>query len=52
MMLSALYSSANSNEVNKTQELDKDRFYKVILNGPSAPSGRVPKLKVTFSVPK
>lgn len=52
MMLNALYSSANSNQVSKTQELDKDRFYKVILNGPAATGGRVPKLKVTFSIPK
>ena len=46
------YSYMMLNALSKTQELDKDRFYKVILNGPAATGGRVPKLKVTFSIPK
>ena len=65
MMMSSLLSSMNQTTYSTTQELDKDRFYRAILNGPAAtatnPSScllllpgakRVPTFRVTFSVPK
>ena len=58
-MMSALMSQMNQTTYSTTQELDKDRFYRAILNGPAAQSkdpntgaSRVPTLVVTFSVPK
>ena len=65
MMMSSLLSQMNQTTYSTTQELDKDRFYRAILNGPAAtatnPSScllllpgakRVPTFRVTFSVPK
>ena len=49
-MLNALYSSSNTTTTT-SQELDKDRFYKAILNGPDAASERKPTFKVTYSFP-
>ena len=50
-MLNALYSSSNTTTTT-SQELDKDRFYKAILNGPDTASDRKPIFKVTYSFPK
>ena len=50
-MLNALYSSSNTTTTT-SQELDKDRFYKAILNGPDTASDRKPTFKVTYSFPK
>ena len=50
----AAYASASSNSGSSTSssiELDTDRFYGAILNGPGA-SGEKPQLKITFSAPK
>ena len=52
MMLANYYDSANSNQVQTTQELDKDRYYRAALIGPAASGARLPKLKVTYSVPR
>ncbi|MBO7544943.1 MAG: hypothetical protein J6T02_05195 [Bacteroidales bacterium] len=49
-MLNALYSSSNTTTTT-SQELDKDRYYKAILNGPDSPSERKPTFKVTYSFP-
>ena len=49
MMMAQMYSSSSSTE-STSEELDKDRYYYGYLNGPGA-TGRVPKLKLTFSVP-
>ena len=49
MLLSSLYSSSSST-TSTTSTLDKDRYYKGILNGPSAE--RHPYLRVTYSLPK
>ena len=58
-MMSALMNQMNQTTYSTTQELDKDRFYRAVLNGPEAKSkdphtgaDRVPTLVVTFSVPK
>ena len=59
MMMSSLLSSMNQTTYSTTQELDKDRFYRAILNGPAAKTvnsatgaRRVPTFRVTFSIPK
>ena len=64
-MMQSLLSSMSQTTYSTTQELDKDRYYRAILNGPAAtatnPSSslilrpgtpRVPTFRVTFSVPK
>ena len=48
-LLNAMYASSG-NTTSTTQTLDKDRYYKGILNGPGAE--RHPHLKVTYSLPK
>ena len=65
MMMSSLLNQMNQTTYSTTQELDKDRYYRAILNGPAAtatnPSScplllpgakRIPTFRVTFSVPK
>ena len=59
MMMSSMYSSMYSNQVSTTQELDKDRFYKIHLYGPANDEDTVeienrlaPKLKVTYCLPR
>ena len=60
-----LLNSMNQTTYSTTQELDKDRYYRAILNGPAATATnppscpillpgvrRVPTFRVTFSVPK
>lgn len=51
-MMMAMYSSSyGSSTETLTTEMDKDRYYRAILNGPGA-SSSVPQLKITFSAPK
>ena len=65
MMMANMLSSMNQTTYSTTQELDKDRYYRAILNGPAATATntpsclllapgalRVPTFRVTFSVPK
>lgn len=49
----AYYASLGSysSEEETSVELDKDRYYLAVLNGPEADGAR-PKLKVTYSAPK
>lgn len=49
----AMYASAmnSSSSSSSSVELDKDRYYCGILNGPEA-EGAKPQLKITFSVPQ
>ena len=64
-MMASLLNSMNQTTYSTTQELDKDRYYRAILNGPAATATnppscpillpgvrRVPTFRVTFSVPK
>lgn len=48
-MYSNMYSTSSSEEIST--ELDKDRYYNAILNGPLA-EGAKPQFKVTFSAPR
>ena len=51
-MMMAQYASMGSSSNEKVStELDRDRYYNAVLNGPDAEGAR-PQLKVTFSVPK
>ena len=52
MMMAAYASgySGSNDDGEYTVELDKDRFYNAVLNGPEA-AGRKPQLKITFSAP-
>lgn len=45
-------ASAAATSTSTSTELDKDRYYRAVLNGPNAPGGRRPKLKVTYAIPK
>lgn len=49
MMMASMMSGGSTSTV---QMLDLSRYYRGILNGPAAPSGRVPTLTVTYSVPR
>ena len=56
-LMMAQYASASSSSSNTSSsiELDKDRFYNAVLNGPSAGGNDInqkPRLKITFSAPK
>ena len=51
-LMMAQYASASSGTTTSASiELDRDRFYDAVLNGPAA-SGEKPTLKITFSAPK
>ena len=52
-MMMAAYASASSSSSSTSSsiELDKDRYYNAVLNGPGA-SDNKPSLKITFSAPK
>lgn len=47
----ANYASQTSTYEEVQTELDRDRFYRATLNGPTS-TGNVPTLKITFSIPK
>jgi hypothetical protein len=32
--------------------MDKDRYFDAVLNGPEAPDGRVPMMRVIYALPK
>ena len=52
-MMMAAYASGYSGDKSSgdyTVELDKDRFYSAVLNGPEA-EGKKPQIKITFSAP-
>ena len=52
MMLAQMIASQSQLTYSYTTELDKDRFYKAILNGPGTGEGDVPKFTVTFAIAK
>ena len=55
MMAAYASSSTSGSSESSSIELDKDRFYNTILNGPGAGGNDVtqkPRLKITFSAPK
>ena len=59
LMMAQMYSNYYQPTYTTTQELDKDRYYRAVLNGPAATATdpytgrrRVPYFRVTFSVPK
>ena len=54
MMMAAMAGSYNQTSEKSTIELDKDRYYRCVLNGPEYDGAleELPRLKVTFSAPK
>ena len=50
-MMMAQYASASATQTSVNTEMDKDRYYHAVLNGPTAP-GRKPKLKFTYALPR
>ena len=52
LIYAQMMGAASSSKTTTTQELDKDRYYCGILNGPATTSARKPYVKITFSVPK
>ena len=59
MMMAQMMAAQNQSSTTTTSELDKDRYYRGILNGPDATTldpltkqKRVPRFRVTFSIPK
>ena len=52
-LLASMYSNTNSDSTRKSKiEMDKDRYFDAALNGPEAPNGRVPVLRVIYALPK
>lgn len=49
MYYSMMNSSSSSSSTSSSEELDRDRYYRGVLNGPSSTTGRVPMLKFTYS---
>jgi len=49
MMLAQMMSASQQQTYTYTQELDKDRYYRAILNGPLAE--RKPIFRVTYAFP-
>ena len=59
LMMAQMMSAQNSSSSSTTAELDKDRYYCGLLNGPDATATdkftkkkRVPLFRVTFSIPR
>ena len=49
MMLAQMMAASSQQTYSYTQELDKDRYYKAVLNGPNAK--RHPVFRVTYALP-
>lgn len=48
----AAYAGQSTTSTSISTQLDKDRFYRAKLNGPTAADGRVPHLQITFAIPE
>jgi hypothetical protein len=52
-LLASMYSNTTSTSTRKSKiEMDKDRYFNAALNGPEAPNGRVPVMRVIYALPK
>jgi hypothetical protein len=45
-----MMAAQNQQTYSYTTELDKDRFYKAVLNGPTPLEGDKPAFSVTFAI--
>ena len=53
MMMAQMMAAQNQTTYTTTTELDKDRFYKAILNGPLTLSENGgPRFRLVFAIPK
>ena len=52
-MMAAMYGSSTTSE-SISRQLDKDRYYNAVLNGPDSGTelDEVPRLELTFAIPK
>lgn len=50
-MMAAMYAGGSSTSTSSELQLDKGRYYKAFLNGPSSTNSRKPELKLTYSIP-
>ena len=52
-LLASMYSNSGSSSTRKSKiEMDTSRYFNAALNGPEAPNGRVPTLRVIYALPK
>lgn len=52
-LLASMYNSSSTNSTRKSRvDLDKDRYFNAVLNGPESPDGRVPTMRVIYALPK
>ena len=53
MMLAQMMAASSQQTYSYTTELDKDRYYKAVMNGPASNSeAGVPYFRVTFAIPQ
>jgi Predicted membrane protein len=52
-LLASMYNSSSTTSNRKSKiDMDKDRYFNAVLNGPEAPGGRVPTIRVVYALPK
>lgn len=51
-LLASMYNSSTSSTLRTRIDMDKDRYFNAVLNGPEAENGRVPKMRVIYAIPK
>ncbi len=52
MMMAQMMASSTEQSYTYTSELDKDRYYKAVLNGPEITGDAAPLFRVTFAIPE
>jgi len=50
MLMAQMMASSSEQSYTYTSELDKDRFYRAVLNGPAVNGDDVPVFRVTFAI--
>lgn len=50
MMLAQMMAASTQQTYTTTTELDKDRYYRAVLNGPASPAERKPVFRVTYAL--
>lgn len=52
-LLASMYNSSSTSSTRKSRvDLDKDRYFNAVLNGPESPDGRVPTMRIIYALPK
>ena len=50
--MASMYGQSGTSSKQTTVEMDTDRYFKAVLNGPESKSGRVPTLRIIYALPK